>query len=35
VTVLDPVETNHWTEDTMDAEIETIRERYLEVLGQG
>jgi hypothetical protein len=34
VTVLDPVETNHWTDDTLNAEIDAIRQRYLEVLGQ-
>jgi putative phosphoserine phosphatase/1-acylglycerol-3-phosphate O-acyltransferase len=30
--VLPPVETSHWTRDTLDAEIEAIRRRYLEIL---
>jgi putative phosphoserine phosphatase/1-acylglycerol-3-phosphate O-acyltransferase len=32
--VLPPIDTSGWTRESLDAEIETIRKRYLEVLGE-
>ncbi|HEU4427544.1 MAG TPA: HAD-IB family hydrolase [Myxococcota bacterium] len=32
--VLPPIDTSHWTRETLDAEIEAVRKRFLEVLGQ-
>ena len=32
--VLPPIDTAGWTRDSLDAEIEGIRKRYLEVLGE-
>jgi hypothetical protein len=31
--VLPPIDTGGWTRESLDAEIEAIRKRYLEVLG--
>jgi len=31
--VLPPIDTSHWTRESLDAEIEAIRKRYFEVLG--
>jgi putative phosphoserine phosphatase/1-acylglycerol-3-phosphate O-acyltransferase len=32
--VLPPIDTSGWTRETLDAEIEAVRKRFLEVLGQ-
>jgi hypothetical protein len=32
--VLPPIDTTDWTREGLDAEIEAIRKRYLEVLGE-